>query len=150
MNYATWHNDWNKLVRDNVPEWLEARGIKTSSRIVEDKQELITLLGNKLAEEMIELEKEMKEANHEQMLQEAADVKEVLDSLFILLKEYNWEEIDWYDSLISAMSAAERKINSQITQQNHELIKRVKDIQQQKREEKGWFDKWIFLISTDS
>ncbi len=150
MNYATWHNDWNKLVRDNVPAWLEARGIKTSSRIVEDKQELITLLGNKLAEEMIELEKEMKEANHEQMLQEAADVKEVLDSLFILLKEYNWEEIDWYDSLISAMSAAERKINSQITQQNHELIKRVKDIQQQKREEKGWFDKWIFLISTDS
>lgn len=85
---------------------------------------------------MTELEKEMKEANHEQMLQEAADVKEVLDSLFVLLKEYDGNQIDSYDSLISAMSAAERKINSQITQQNQELILKVKNIQQQKREEK--------------
>lgn len=150
MTYTTWHNERNKLVRDKVTLWLEEKGIKFSSRIITDKWELIMLLWNKLVEEINELEKEMKEANHEAMLQEAADVKEVIDKLFTLLKEYDWDKIDWYDALINTMSAAEWKINSQITQQNQELINKVKDIQQQKREEKWWFENWIFLISTDS
>lgn len=150
MRYASWHTDWNKLVRDNVPSGLEAKGIHTSSRIVEDKQELIMLLGHKLMEEMDELENALAQADQEKILEEAADVQEVHEKLFSLLKEWLGDGIDWYDTLISMMGKAEWKINASVTQQNHELIVKLKEIKTKKREEKGWFEKWIFLISTDS
>ena len=100
-------------------------------------------------EEMAELEDALAQANQEKSLEEAADVQEVHKKLFDLLIEYNGDEIDWYDSIITLMWKAERKINTSVTQQNQELIKKVKDIQTKKREEKWWFDSWIFLISTD-
>lgn len=149
MTYASWHTDWNKLVRDNVPSGLEAKGIHTSSRIVEDKQELIMLLGHKLMEEIKELEDAIVQADIEKMLEEAADVNEVSHKLFSILKEYNWDDIDGYDTIISMMWKAEQKINSTVTQQNQWLIEKLKEIQNKKREEKGWFEKWVFLISTD-
>ena len=136
-------------MRYKVVEWLEDKWIKTSSRIVEDKEEIIKLLGEKLVEEMKELEKEMKEANIDNMLKEAWDVNEIIDRLFILLKEYDIDKIDWYNSIINTMSAAQEKIHSEVTQKNQELIGRMKDFQIQKRDEKWWFEKWIFLISTD-
>lgn len=150
MTYASWHTDWNKLVRDNIPSGLEAKGIHTSSRIVEDKQELIMLLGHKLMEEMAELENALAQTHQEKIFEEAADVQEVHEKLFSLLKTYNGDEIDWYDAIITLMWKAEYKINSTVTKQNHELIEKLKDIKIKKREEKGWFEKWIFLISTDS
>jgi predicted house-cleaning noncanonical NTP pyrophosphatase (MazG superfamily) len=149
MTYASWHTEWNKLVRDNIPATLEFKWIKVSSRIVENKQELIMLLGHKLMEEMKELEDAIAQADQEKILEEVADVQEVNQKLFSLIKEYNEDDIDWYDKIITLMSKAERKINSTVIQQNQELIEKLQNIKNKKYEEKWWFEKWVFLISTD-
>ena len=150
MTYASWHTKWNKLVRDNIPSGLKAKGIHTSTRIVEDKQELIMLLGHKLMEEMIELEDALLQEDQQKILEEAADVQEVNQKLFSLIKEYNGDDIDWYDKIITLMWKAEQKINRTVIQQNQKLIEKLQNIKNKKYKEKWWFEKWIFLISTDS
>lgn len=52
------------------------------------------LLGHKLMEEMAELENALAQTHQEKIFEEAADVQEVHEKLFSLLKTYNGDEID--------------------------------------------------------
>jgi phosphoribosyl-ATP pyrophosphohydrolase len=52
------------------------------------------LLGHKLMEEMKELEDAIAQADQEKILEEVADVQEVNQKLFSLIKEYNEDDID--------------------------------------------------------
>ncbi len=150
MTYAPWHNSWNKLVRDNIPSGLEAKWVKTTIRIVTDKNELIDLLWNKLQEEIEEFNLALTEHKKDKIIEEAADVQEVLDALKVLLEKSDISNIHSYDSVINAMGRAIWHIESKLTEIDFTLIEKKKEIQKNKRDEKWWFNDWIFLISTDS
>lgn len=65
---------YNKLVRDYIPEIIEKAGKKAEFRVVEDKEEIIRLLEEKLLEEW----QEYKESGS---VEEIADLLEVLFAL---------------------------------------------------------------------
>ena len=69
---------YNKLVRDKIPEIIQADGKKLKSRILNDEEHLEALL-KKLEEEVVELA----EARN---IEEMADVHEVLRALAEALK----------------------------------------------------------------
>jgi len=101
-------NRYNKLVRDGIPEHLEARGIKYTSRILKPDERKRALL-RKLIEEAQEL-------CDDPGLAERADVAEVL----------------------IALDAA------------HEFTpEAIEEARIQKLNEKGGFEKAVFLESTD-
>jgi predicted house-cleaning noncanonical NTP pyrophosphatase (MazG superfamily) len=70
-------NQYPKLVRDKIPEIIQAQG-KTAKTHVADEQEYVEFLLSKLAEEATEL-KEAESAEHQK--EEIADVREVLTAL---------------------------------------------------------------------
>jgi predicted house-cleaning noncanonical NTP pyrophosphatase (MazG superfamily) len=66
-----------KLIRDRIPSFLEAKGIMVNKRIM-DQDEFIQKLKDKLLEEA----KEVKQAQKaEELLEELADILEVLQTL---------------------------------------------------------------------
>ena len=75
---------YNKLVRDKIPEIIEADGRKCDVRIVSNKDELYYLLAKKLHEEVDEF---IEDKN----LEELADIMEVL---FGLAKNLGYSEED--------------------------------------------------------
>jgi len=76
---------WDKLVRDNVPEYIESRG-RTSTWHVADDKEYETELIKKLREEVEEFIKLGTEA-------ELADVEELLEAM-INFKQFDRSKID--------------------------------------------------------
>ena len=65
--------DYNKLVRDKIPEIIAANGEKAVTRIMED-EEYITALEKKLDEEVLEY-------HQSKELEELADILEVIYAL---------------------------------------------------------------------
>jgi predicted house-cleaning noncanonical NTP pyrophosphatase (MazG superfamily) len=63
-----------KLVRDRIPEVIEARGGRAAARVIEDHGAYVAALLDKLVEEA----EELRDAPPEARLEEAADVHEVL------------------------------------------------------------------------
>lgn len=70
---------YNKLVRDKIPEIIEQSGKKAKIRIVQG-EELKRALKNKLVEEAREL---LHANTEEEVIEELADVFEVLDSIVL-------------------------------------------------------------------
>lgn len=68
----------NKLVRDKIPEICEASGATPHTRVIEDDQEYLEALFDKLDEEVAELKRDRN-------LGEAADVTEVVRAIVAAL-----------------------------------------------------------------
>src|SRR5438309_1408274 len=67
----------NKLVRDNIPEILEDKGIEVEEQIMLDPREYEKALRDKLVEES----QEVLESDSEHLLEEMGDVMSVLDAM---------------------------------------------------------------------
>ncbi len=76
---------YNKLVRDKIPEIIEADGKTCKTRILDD-EEYLAALEEKLNEEVAEYQKDKN-------LEEMADVLEVLQAICIA-KGYSLEELE--------------------------------------------------------
>ncbi len=76
---------YNKLVRDKIPEIIEADGKTCKTRILGD-EEYLAALGEKRNEEVAEYQKDKN-------LEEMADVLEVLQAICIA-KGYSLEELE--------------------------------------------------------
>lgn len=98
----------NKLVRDKIPEIIEADGRTCKTHILSD-EEYLSALEEKLNEEVAEYQKDKN-------LEEMADVLEVLQAICIA-RGYTLEELD--------------------------------ALRKKKADERGGFNKKIFLESTD-
>jgi predicted house-cleaning noncanonical NTP pyrophosphatase (MazG superfamily) len=72
---------WNKLVRDNVPDQLRARGIKVVSHHLRAFSARDQHGRNKLREEASEV---LKAKTKQELLEELADLDEVKDALLAL------------------------------------------------------------------
>jgi predicted house-cleaning noncanonical NTP pyrophosphatase (MazG superfamily) len=68
-----------KLVRHHLPDQLRARGEKIETRIAKP-EEMLKLLRNKLVEEVEELVEAIDSGNEQQIIEELADVREVVDT----------------------------------------------------------------------
>lgn len=79
--------EYNKLVRDNIPDILVNRGIKFSTHTVRDSDEAKELLLNKINEETTELTEVLSNPNFlpNTAAEEMADIYEALDALTVLL-----------------------------------------------------------------
>ena len=76
---------YNKLVRDNIPEWLKGKNIPFEERIANDdeyKEELIKKIGEKSAEFVAD-----------KSVEELADLQEVINALKKLPEYSNLEEV---------------------------------------------------------
>jgi len=69
-----------KLVRDNIPDEIHARGARCTYRLL-DQHEFVIALCNKLKEEAAEVDEARYPFRHERMLEELADLQTVLDTL---------------------------------------------------------------------
>lgn len=76
---------YNKLVRDKIPEIIEADGKTCKTRILDD-EEYLAALEEKLNEEVAEYQKDKN-------LEEMADVLEVLQAICVA-KGYSLEELE--------------------------------------------------------
>ena len=74
--------EYNKLVRDRVPDNIRAEGKSIVVHQVKDREELVTLLISKLFEEVNELKEEFDKTGNISV-EELIDVEEVLDKLKI-------------------------------------------------------------------
>lgn len=101
--------EYNKLVRDKIPEICEANGDTSHTRIIQDDAEYLRALTTKLSEEAAEV-------REDPSLGELADTLEVVYSIG------------------KALGYSPKQIEAA----------RVK-----KAEDRGGFDKRIFLISTE-
>lgn len=70
--------DINKLVRDRIPEIIEKDHKKPMYRIIEDNDEFLIKLKNKLLEEANEV---VLSDNDKELVEELADLFEVIDSI---------------------------------------------------------------------
>lgn len=71
---------YNKLVRDNIPEIIEASG-KTCKTFKVDEQFMLTHLITKLSEEFHEFLTEADKKSSEGMIEELVDLKTVIDAI---------------------------------------------------------------------
>ena len=78
--------EYDKLVRDRIPEIIRAAGKTPVSRTVTDGEELKRRLIEKLAEEM----QEYKESGS---VEEIADILEVLQGLVEQIHGMKWEDV---------------------------------------------------------
>lgn len=79
--------EYNKLVRDRIPEIIRQDGRQCGIKVI-PKKDYIQALKNKLVEEA----EEAATANHENLIKELADLYEVIDSL-IVVQEIDREAI---------------------------------------------------------
>lgn len=73
----------NKLVRDNIVELFKKEGIQSSSFMLEDDNDYLEALTQKLIEELQEV---FSAENTEELLEELADIEDVLVAFKELLK----------------------------------------------------------------
>jgi len=72
--------NYNKLIRDNIPNHLNKKGVEYTSHIADEK-EYWEKLQDKLQEEVSEIISEMKLKNNETISEELADVLEVIHAI---------------------------------------------------------------------
>lgn len=149
MDYSAQYTVWNKLVRDNIVPDLESKWIKVKYRILLSQTQLFVLLGIKLQEELEEFDKAIKANDEKQILEEGADVETVRQKLLSIIMDGNLEHVKDYYKIIKNLWQAERKVDRYIKQLWHNYIKKMEVIMQNKLASKWWFDKWIYLISTE-
>lgn len=124
--------NYDKLVRDKIPNIIKSE-YKKCKKIKIPKKLFCFYLHRKLEEEVAELEKAKKENNHEAILEELADVLEVL--CFISKHGY--------------YTPYSNNINISTIDFMLKYYDEIKQIQQQKRKEKGSFKKRILLLSVE-
>lgn len=127
--------NFNKLVRDRIPEIIEQSNRKVFMKILDD-DEFINELVIKRNEEFLELEEAIKLKKIPQIIEEMADLLLVEETI----GKTNKKETD--PKICSLISQLKRKYNI-----SHAKLKRVYDI---KNKEKGRFNRKIFLIKTES
>ena len=88
---------YNKLVRDRIPEIIEASGKKANYRVLR-KNEYKQALKDKLLEEVNEF---LKAETHKEMQEEAADIAEVLMAI--------WHEFNLYGMEVTRLNKTEEK-----------------------------------------
>ena len=76
---------YNKLVRDNIPEILDAKGVSYEKRVADEEEYKVELLRK--------LNEEISEFSTEGDVEELADVLEVIEALKKLPEYENVEEI---------------------------------------------------------
>lgn len=79
--------EYNKLVRDRIPEIIQRDGRRYEIRVV-SHEEYIHLLKNKLIEEA----QEVVAASDDELIKELADLQEVIDSL-VAIKNIDYKSI---------------------------------------------------------
>lgn len=72
---------YNKLVRDNIPALIIARGKNCECRILKDNEEFKNQLLNKLVEELNELLEALHTDNKKNIIEELVDLKEILETI---------------------------------------------------------------------
>jgi len=72
--------NYKKLIRDNITEHLDNKGIEYTSHIADEK-EYWEKLQDKLQEEVAETISEMKFENNEKITEELADILEVIHAI---------------------------------------------------------------------
>lgn len=102
----------NKLVRDNIPEYLKEQEIEAEVETVEDEVRFLRLLVDKLDEETQAAGVALED---DELLESLADIESVVDGI---------------------LKAKGR------------TRKELKDVQDEKDQRRGKFDKKVFLIST--
>lgn len=80
-------NTWNKLVRDGIPQIIEENGGAAEIRILED-EEYKQLLKEKLVEEA----KEVVGADQDNLIEELADVRTVIDAI-LEVNNLDWQNV---------------------------------------------------------
>lgn len=167
--------EFNKLVRDKIPEKIKNNGEVPITRVL-DNNEFLTELRKKLIEEYNELLLAIKSDNKEDILEESADFLEVLKKI----NELNCYSFDYILSLIEKGNNVNNDLLKLLDDQFKEITKiefndkenillrtiiiikiikslnelnnysfyYVLNIMDKKREKKGGFQKKIFLIKT--
>ncbi|MDR3642765.1 MAG: nucleoside triphosphate pyrophosphohydrolase [Candidatus Doudnabacteria bacterium] len=82
------NNEYPKLVRDNIPEFIQSRGLTAKTRTLDDKEFWQYLL-RKMVEESTELSRSVDDSD---MQEELADILELITSI-IKFKGWNLEDI---------------------------------------------------------
>lgn len=72
--------EWNKIVRDGIPEIIQQSGGIAKTRIIEDSGELDRLIRQKLNEEAVEIQ----QADTEHLLEELGDLETAVDALLAI------------------------------------------------------------------
>lgn len=91
-----------KLIRDKIPEIMEANGQKFTTRIL-DQEDYLQALDNKLGEELAEYQKS-------KSLEELADLLEVMQAV-VTARGYTWEELtDVQEAKRETRGAFDRRI----------------------------------------
>jgi predicted house-cleaning noncanonical NTP pyrophosphatase (MazG superfamily) len=104
-------NEYPKLVRDKIPEIIQANnGGRVPTKTLSDDEEYLTFLFRKIREEAEELSEATSDSN---VVEEIADVYEIIDAI-LALKGIRRSE--------------------------------VIDVQDEKREKRGGFDKRILML----
>lgn len=162
MAYKNGYIQYNKLVRDKIPEYLEGKWIKVQYRILETTAEIIACLNAKRDEEEKELEVAVQRWNSQDIIEECADLLEVAGKnrkvAFTMTVHSNTDSLI-YDLMMMRKKYVESRIKTDIydtlltlgekTLTREWLLPMIQEKQAQKAQEKWWFDKNIFLISTD-
>lgn len=78
MQYPAERTYYRKLIRDNVPNMMTAKGVTFSVQPIEDDQLFTVALGNKLLEEAQEF---VAAVDHDERVSELVDVLDVIDEL---------------------------------------------------------------------
>ena len=116
---------YNKLVRDDVPDIIEADGHTAVYDTIEDKDELLVALLLKLVEEVRELDEVLTEATQED---DEAVVRDVA-------------VIEEFADVYTVFMAIDKRLNKGHSVFTEVLIETLLT----KRDERGVFDKGIFL-----
>lgn len=136
-------------MRDNIVADLEKKGTKVSYTVITTQQQLFVMLWLKLEEELDEFNQALDSNEMDKILEEWADLQTVSNKLHTMIVDVDDPKPESYFRIIENLWQADWKINRYIKQSWHNNLQKMQDILEKKLQEKWWFDKWIYLISTE-
>ena len=125
--------EFNKLVRDRIPEIIEKANKQVFSKILDSEDFLYELI-KKRNEEFLELEEALAKGKINQIVEEMAD---------LLLVEETIRSIDSEKSFFKIFRLIEK-----LRKDNNVSRSKLKRVYNIKNKEKGKFNKKIFLLKT--